>query len=155
MSCISLKGTFSCCHNPVTDQNNTQIKRTVFGRAVFRMTYPLRLLISEIVMRTCELTRDIARDAWQSMEDRSIAIIMIPCVFLAGLMGFTFGLAFGVISGAVMFLPAAYQAYNNELDELDTELETYLMTPRPWYDIYEPMESIAPETPQSAAETSQ
>ncbi|WP_211825029.1 hypothetical protein [Kistimonas asteriae] len=155
MSCISLKGVFSCCQDPATGQINKQIKRTVFGRTVFRITYPLRRLISDIVMTTYEFTRDIAKEAWLSMEDRGIAVIMVPCVFLAGVMGFSFGLAFGAIGGALTLLPSVYWAFRSEIDELDTSLEKYLMTPRPWQDLYEPIESTAPETPPSAAGTSQ
>ena len=157
MSCISLKGAFSCCYDSKKQEINTQIKRTAFGRTVFRITYPLRRLISDIVMTTYEFTRVIAKETWLSMEDRGITAIMVPCVFLAGVMGFGFGLAFGVISGALTLLPSVYWAYHAEIDELDTYMERYLMTPKPWEDIYEPIvtESTAPETPPSAAGTLQ
>ena len=156
MSCISLKGALSCCHDPATDQINTQIKLKRFGRTVFRITYPLRQLISDIVMTTSAFTCSIAEETWRSMDNRGITAIMVPCVFLAGLTGFTFGLAFGVIGGALTFLPSIYWAFKSEIDELDTNLEKYLMTPRPWEDLYEPIiESTASVTPLSAAETSQ
>ncbi|GAA4649474.1 hypothetical protein GCM10023116_17480 [Kistimonas scapharcae] len=88
-------------------------------------------------MTTKAFTCSIADEAWQSIENRGITAIMVPCVFLAGVMGFGFGLAFGVIGGVLTFLPSVYWAFKSEIDELDTSLETYLMTPRPWEDIYE------------------
>ncbi len=159
MCCISLKGTLSCCYDSEKEEINTQIKRTVFGKAVFRITYPVRQLIACITMIPFELTREVIRETQQALECRKITVVSVPCLFLAGIISLTFGLAFGVIAGAFRILPAAYWACTEDIDELDTTLEKYLMTPLPWQDIYiedlETTQDNALETPPSADETSQ
>ena len=131
MAISPLTGLFMChelASDPRVPRDNivTRCKQSAFGRAVYRITYPVRQLISSLVLIPPRWTVGAARNTWTALKNRqcnpAVKLILSAtsgvCALAASLtLGITFtatvGLAFSV--GKAICEP--------DIDKLDTFLE--------------------------------
>ena len=103
----------------------TACKETNFGRTVYRITYPLRQLVSNLVMIPYTWTKLAVQATWKSLGDRCCVLIKIPLTLFAGAGALIVSLALGTtVSSTVGLIQSIHKsAREANLDELDTLLE--------------------------------
>ena len=132
---ISLLPDLFMCHELASDKLVPQdkivtgCKQSAFGRVVYRITYPVRQLISSLVLIPPQWTGAAAKSTWTALENRQcnpavkliLSVTSGVCALAASLtLGITFtvtvGLAFSV--GKAICEPG--------IDELDTILGRFI-----------------------------
>ena len=101
-------------------------KRSACGRAVYRITYPVRQLISVLLMAPPLWTRDAVRSTWTALENRQCnPVIKLALSVAIGVCALAAGLTLGVVAlvtvGLVIYVGRAI--CEPDIDKLDTLLE--------------------------------
>ena len=101
-------------------------KRSACGRAVYRITYPVRQLVSSLCLIPPQWTLAAAGNTWTALENRqcnlaaklALSVTSGVCALVASL---TIGIVFTVTVGLVLSIGKAI--CEPGIDELDTLLE--------------------------------
>lgn len=102
----------------------TECKASFLGRIVYRVTYPARQLVSNIVMTTYSWVKSAVERTQKALDERS-CLIKVPLTILAGTGAFIGGLVAGTVVGATCELGTSVidALCEDDMDELDTLLE--------------------------------
>lgn len=129
-----LKHSFYCSGNLndiKTPAISAECKKSGFGRAVYRITYPLRQLLSNLIMIPYSWTNVAVNAAWKSLSERSV-YLKVPLTVLVGAAALAVSLTGStVVSATVGFVQSVHKAiYETNMDELDTFMERVLLDPK-------------------------
>ena len=129
-----LKHSFYCTgslNDIKTPAIGAECKKSGFGRTVYRITYPLRQLLSNLIMVPYSWTNTAVNAAWKSLSERSV-YLKVPLTVLAGAAACAVSLTgSAVVSATVGFIQSIHKAiYETNMDELDTFMERVLLDPR-------------------------
>ena len=102
----------------------TPFKTSFFGRVVYRASYPLRQLSSNIIMAPCLWAKSAVEGTQKALDDRSCQI-KAPLTALAGTGAFIGGLAVGIaVSLTYDLWTSVFDSFcEDDIGELDTVLE--------------------------------
>ena len=103
-------------------------KQSACGRAVYRVTYPVRQLVSSLLMIPVGWTLGAASSTWTALENRqcspvvklALSITSGVCALVASL---TIGIAVAATVGLVVSVGKAICEPGIRIDELDTVFE--------------------------------
>ena len=102
----------------------TPFKTSFLGRAVYRVGYPFRQLISNTIMAPCLWVKSAVEGTQKALGDRSCQI-KAPLTALAGTGAFIGGLAVGIaVSLTYDLWTSVFDSFcEDDIGELDTVLE--------------------------------
>ena len=108
----------------------TVCKENVYGRLVYRVTYPFRQLVSDLLMIPYTWTREAVKQTWNALDNRSCVVIRASLAILAGVGAFTAGLVLGTaVSSTFGLLRSIHDAIREvDIDRIDTLFEHKINT---------------------------
>ena len=108
----------------------TVCKENVYGRLVYRVTYPFRQLVSDLLMIPYTWTREAVKQTWNALDNRSCVVIRASLAILAGVGAFTAGLVLGTaVSSTFGLLRSIHDAIREvDIDRFDTLFEHKINT---------------------------